>query len=115
MGVFVMVGMRKKRLVTIKIPGKVTYDEENFKVSTEEQLIKVYCTVARPKPEEIMTYNLDKLTEIMKLRCPWNKVRNIDPQGVKLIINNVEYELNGVFTNVNMLNIEGEFEAKRTI
>lgn len=108
-----MVGMRKKRLVTIKMPGADTYDSDGFPVSVEGTEYKVYCAVTKVKPDELVTYNLDRLTEVMRLKCPWNRVKNLDPQGVKLTIDGRDYELYGPFSNVDMLNIDAEFEAKR--
>lgn len=108
-----MVGMRKKRLVTIKMPGVVTYDPDGFPISISGIEYKVYCTVTKVKPDELVTYNLDRLTEVMRLKCLWNRVKNLDPKGVKLLIDGTDYELYGPFSNVDMLNIDAEFEAKR--
>lgn len=108
-----MNSMRKKRLVTIHIPGETVYDSEGFPKTEPEKLLKVYCAITRAQPDELHTYNVDKLTEILRLKCPWNRVRNIVPDGVKLTVDGRKYELWGPFVNVDMLNIEAYFEAKR--
>lgn len=107
--------MRKKRLVTIHIPGATTYDSDGFIVTEPETEKFVYCEISLVKPDEIYTYGIDKMTEIMRLRCPWNRVRDIDPRGVKLTIDGKKYELWGSFVNENMLNITGYFEAKKVM
>lgn len=110
-----MKGMRKKRLVTIRIPGESTYDADGFPTETSEGEYKVYCTIDRVKPDEILTYNLEKLTEVLRLQCPWSRVKNLEPRGVRLTIDGRDYELMGTFTNVDMLNIDASFEAKRIV
>jgi len=108
-----MNAMRKKRLVTIHLPGEVTYDADGFPTGESKTDYNVYCSIEKVKPDELTTYNINKLTEVLRLRCPWGRVRNFDPQGVMLTIDGREYELFGPFVNVDMLNIEAEFEAKR--
>jgi hypothetical protein len=108
-----MNSMRKKRLVTIHIPGQTTYDSDGFPLEEPETVKKVYCTITRVKPDELMTYNVDKLTEILRLTCPWSRVRDIEPSSINLTIDGKKYELWGPFINVDMLNIEAYFEAKR--
>lgn len=105
--------MRKKRLVQIHVPGETTYDEDGFVVETAGVTHKVWCDITLVKPDEIVTYNLEKVTEILRCRCQWNRIRNIDPHEVTLTINGQKYELWGTFINVDMMNIDGYFEAKK--
>lgn len=105
--------MRKKRLVNIHVPGETSYDDDGFKVETPEKVLKVWCEITLVKPDEIVTYNVEKMTEILRCRCNWNAIRKLDPNDVYLTINGKKYELWGPFINEDMQNITGYFEAKR--
>lgn len=105
--------MRKKRLVQIHVPGNTEYDEDGFLVESPGKTYKVWCDITLVKPDEIVTYNLEKVTEILRCRCPWNRIRNIDPHEATLTINGKRYELWGPFINEEMMNITGYFEAKK--
>lgn len=106
---------RRKRLVKIHIPGEVTYDDDGFPVQEQEILKKVYCKITKAKPNEIITYGLDKITEILRVTCPWGAVRGLDSREVYLTIDGNKYELFGTFINVEMANKDAYFEAKRVI
>jgi hypothetical protein len=110
-----MNGIRKKRLITFHLPGTTTYDADGFPIEHEGAVKKVYCRITKAKPNEILTYQLDKITEILRITCSWNAVRRIDPREVWLTINGEKYELFGTIINVDMLGKEAYFEAKKVI
>ena len=105
--------MRKKRLVQIHTPGEQTFDKDGFPIKTDGKTYKVWCDITLVKPDEIVTYNLEKVTEVLRCKCQWNRIRNIDPHEAKLTINGKEYEVWGTFINEDMMNITGMFEAKK--
>lgn len=116
-----MNGIRKKRLITFHLPSTTSHesvDSDGFPIEQDEQegpVKKVYCKITKAKPNEILTYQLDKITEILRITCPWSAVRRIDPREVWLTIDGSKYELFGTIINVDMLGKEAYFEAKKVI